>query len=447
MYIKIPERWKEAKIIILFKKGDRKEIKNYRSISLLAHTYKLFTRLLQQRMEKDLDDNQPREQAGFRKGFSTRDHLQSLNITIEKCNEFNKPLCVCFIDYEKAFDSVEHFSVFNALRKMKINETYVNILENIYKEATARVHLDDHVSGAFQIERGVRQGDPISPKLFTAAIEEIFKKTNLKDGILIDDEHLKDLRFADDVALLTTDSEKMEKHLQLLNEESRKIGLKIHKGKTKFMTNYVNKRAIKMEGEEIEEVDDYKYLGQVISPSQHTDLELNSRIRAAWSCFGKNREILLDKEIPTSLKTKVLNMCVLPAMTYGCETWALTSKQMTRIRSTQRAMERRMLSIKLLDKIPHREIHQTIKAIDAPKFIMRQKWRWAGHVGRFQDNRWTKKCTDWTPPGRRRPGRPKRRWIDDIKEGVGDDWKDIAADRDEWRAATEGFIQQWVYNA
>ena len=112
----IPKEWKEAKIIILHKKGDRKDIKNYRPISLLSHIYKLFTRALQKRLESILDDSQPREQAGFRKGCSTTDHLQTINQIIEKCNEFNKPLCISFIDYEKAFDSVEHEAILKALQ-------------------------------------------------------------------------------------------------------------------------------------------------------------------------------------------------------------------------------------------------------------------------------------------------------------------------------------------
>ena len=80
--------------------------------------YKLFTRVLQKRMEQTLDANQPREQAGFRKGYSTTDHLQSINQVIEKCNEFNLPLCIAYIDYEKAFDSVEHAIIFKALRNI-----------------------------------------------------------------------------------------------------------------------------------------------------------------------------------------------------------------------------------------------------------------------------------------------------------------------------------------
>ena len=83
--------------------------------------YKLFTRVLQKRMETILDANQPREQAGFRKDFATTDHLHSINQVIEKSNEFNLPLCIAYIDYEKAFDSVEHEVIFQALRNIGIN--------------------------------------------------------------------------------------------------------------------------------------------------------------------------------------------------------------------------------------------------------------------------------------------------------------------------------------
>ena len=112
-----PDSWHEAKIVILFKKGDPKDIKNYRPISLLSHSYKMFTRPLQSRTERTLDENQPRELAGFRKGYSTTDHLQALNQTTETSNECNLPLCISFIGYEKAFDTVEHFAIFEALRK------------------------------------------------------------------------------------------------------------------------------------------------------------------------------------------------------------------------------------------------------------------------------------------------------------------------------------------
>ena len=95
--------------------GDLKDIKNYRPISLLSH--KIFTRL-----ERTLDENHPREQAGCRKGYSTSDHLQALNQIIEMSNECNLPLRTSFVGYEKAFDIVEHFAIFEALRKTNIKK-------------------------------------------------------------------------------------------------------------------------------------------------------------------------------------------------------------------------------------------------------------------------------------------------------------------------------------
>ena len=126
-------------------------------------------------------------------------------------------LCIGFIDYEKAFDTVEHFAIFEALRKTneKKNETYINILQNIYNQATARVHLDKLMSTEFQIHRGVRQGDPLSPKLFTAVMEEVFKKAEISEGVNVDGENLSNLRFADDVALLSETTKQMEKHLKI----------------------------------------------------------------------------------------------------------------------------------------------------------------------------------------------------------------------------------------
>ncbi|GFN98158.1 endonuclease-reverse transcriptase [Plakobranchus ocellatus] len=106
-------------------------------------------------MERILDENQPREQAGFRKNFSTTDHLQALNQLIEKCNEYNLPLCLGFIDYEKAFDPVDHAAIVQTLRKININENCVTMIENIYKGATARIHIDKQISEAFEIQRGV----------------------------------------------------------------------------------------------------------------------------------------------------------------------------------------------------------------------------------------------------------------------------------------------------
>ena len=171
------------------------------------------------------------------------------------------PLFIGYTDYEKASDFIEHEAIFNALRSIGTNETCTTILEDIYTETTARVHMDNQISEEIPILRGVRQGDPISPKLFAATIQEVFKMSNPKRKKNIDGEKLSNLRFANDVALTTEDVKNMEHHLNTVNEESLKTGLKIHKGKTKFMTNINTIDNIQIDGVETEKVINYTYLG------------------------------------------------------------------------------------------------------------------------------------------------------------------------------------------
>ncbi|KAK6748781.1 hypothetical protein RB195_001421 [Necator americanus] len=112
---KVPKQWKTSKIVLLYKKGDPHDIGNYRPICLLSVIYKLFTRVVLNRIEKVLDEGQPCEQAGFRKGFSTFDHIHTVSKLIEVSRKYKMPLCLTFIDLKKAFDSVETEVVVEAL--------------------------------------------------------------------------------------------------------------------------------------------------------------------------------------------------------------------------------------------------------------------------------------------------------------------------------------------
>ena len=83
----------------------------------------------------------------------------------------------------------------------------------------------------------------------------------------------------------------------------------------------------------------------------------------------------MDKNLPLSLKRQVFNQCIVLTTAYGCETWAINKQQMIKIRSIQRAMERKILQIKLKDKIPHRAIRKKTNFEDVLKQIGKQKWR------------------------------------------------------------------------
>nr|CDJ93847.1 Endonuclease exonuclease phosphatase and RNA-directed DNA polymerase (reverse transcriptase) domain containing protein [Haemonchus contortus] len=107
--------WKTRKTVLLYKKGDPDDVGNYRPVCLLSVIYKLFTRGILNRIGRILDEGQPCEQAGFRRGFSTIEHIHTLTRLIEVSREYKMPLCLTFTDLKKACDTVETEAVIKAL--------------------------------------------------------------------------------------------------------------------------------------------------------------------------------------------------------------------------------------------------------------------------------------------------------------------------------------------
>ena len=442
----IPTQWNESKVIILFKKGDMKDIKNYRPISLLPHMYKVFTRIILARIQKQLDENQPREQAGFRAGFRTSDHLHALCQIIEKAKEYRFNICLGFVDYEKAFDSLDHASLLNALKNQVSDEKYIRIIKAIYKDPSAKIHLENTTTNAFNILKGVRQGDPISPKLFTATMEEIFKNLSWESkGIVINGENLTHLRFADDILLVSHDPQELQSMIRELSNESKKAGLNMNIKKTKVMlSRKLQNHLITVDGTRIENVESYIYLGKNITLDNDTPAEVARRIQLAWVKFGKLSIVFRDENLPLSLKTQLFDQCIIPVLSYGSETWTTTKKLEKKLRVTERAMERIMVGITRKDRVRNEDLRNKTNVRDIIQEIKTKKWRWAGHLARRCDNRWTHKITEWTPREQtRRRGRQSRRWMDDIREFGGVTWMRNAQDRGKWKVDEEAFLQQW----
>lgn len=144
--------------------------------------------------------------------------------------------------------------------------------------------------------------------------------------------------------------------------------------------------------------------------------------------------------MPIRIKTRVMNTCLLPSLTYACQTWKFTKRVQNKITSCQRSMERSVLKIRKIQKIRHTIIRRKTKAIDALTYSKKLKWQWAGHVARLSDTRWTIKTTTWPgPSGHRKKGRPLTRWVDDIIKVADTRWIQVAADRERWSSLEEAF--------
>jgi hypothetical protein len=424
---KIPTQWKNAEIILLFKKGAKNLIKNYRPISLSSNIAKIFMKLIKNRIYKQLDFNQSREQAGFRSKHSTIDHIFTLNQLMEKAREYKFELNLLFIDFNKAFDSIEQNYLWEALAIQGIENKIINILKELYKDAEACIKMD-RMGPQIKIERGIRQGDPLSPNLFNSALEEIFKQFDWEGkGVKINGEWLNHLRFADDVVLISESIEELQKMAEEFLMNSKEAGLTMNLGKTKLMSNRKKDVKMNIENVEIEQVDEMVYLGQIISFEERIQKEVKRRINLGWRSYWALKNIYKGK-LDLRTKIKVLEKCTMPVITYGAQTWALTEKLTEKLRTAQRSMERSIMGIKKKDRVKNTRIREETGTIDIGYAVKKLKWKYAGHMARSDKQRWNKITSEWRPYDRKRGrGRPLTRWRDEIIRTTGVMWERTTA--------------------
>ncbi|KAH7704024.1 endonuclease-reverse transcriptase [Aphelenchoides avenae] len=161
--------------------------------------------------------------------------------------------------------------------------------------------------------------------------------------------------------------------------------------------------------------------------------ELGRRRKAAWLSFNNIQEVL-KRMSDTKMRANLFNTTVLPALLYGCETWTLTKRQEDKLSTTERAMERRVLGITMWDQERNEAVRERTGFADAVTEARKRKLRWAGHVARRDEGRWTKATTVWKPKKKapKNWGMPLR-WEKSIHESVGEDWMNAAQDREDYR--------------
>ena len=133
------------------KKGNAKECSNYCTIALISHASKVVLKILQARLQQYVNRELPDVQAGFRKGRGTRDQTANIHWTIKKAREFQKNIYLCFINYTKAFDCVDHNKLWKILKEMAISDHLTCLLRNLYAGQEATVRTGHGTTGWFQI--------------------------------------------------------------------------------------------------------------------------------------------------------------------------------------------------------------------------------------------------------------------------------------------------------
>src|SRR5664279_4512148 len=185
---KIPEEWKQSIIVPIFKKKDKLVCDNYRGISLLCHAEKLIATIILHRIRSHTEEILSEAQAGFRSGRSTIDQLLSLRILAEKYQEYDKDMYICYVDFQKAFDSVWRRGLWQTMRHLGYDRKIIRLVENLYKstKSTVRVGTMGEMTNWFETLVGVLQGCVLSPLLFNILLEVVMALADMDDtGILV----------------------------------------------------------------------------------------------------------------------------------------------------------------------------------------------------------------------------------------------------------------------
>ena len=175
----IPSDMNESVFIILPKKVKALNCSDYRTLSLMSHVLKVILKVLLQRNRKTIEIEIDESQSGFITGKGTREGIFNLRTIIEQYMNTNKDLYLCFIDYEKAFDRVNHERMIQCLQQLDIDGKDLKLIRNLYWNQKAFIRTENGLSPEIQIKRGVRQGCVLSPSLFNLYTENYLNSSLL----------------------------------------------------------------------------------------------------------------------------------------------------------------------------------------------------------------------------------------------------------------------------
>jgi exonuclease III len=432
-----PSDWKKSVYIPIPKKGDARVCANNRTIALISHASKVMLKIIHGRMEQHMEREMPDVQAGFRKKRGTRDQIANVRWIMERAREYHQDIFLCFIDYSKAFDCVDHALMWKTLREMGFPEHLIVLMHNLYENQEATVRTEHGETDSFGIGKGVRQGCILSPTLFNLYAERVMREAGLQDaeeGIRIGGRIINNLRYADDVTLAADKEIGMKNLIEKVTIASEKAGLKLNVKKTKILSSKPID-SFSANNENIEVVKNFVMLGSVIEEDGDCREEVARRVNLGRAAMGGLSKIWKDKDISTSTKTKLVKALIFPIATYGAESWTLRQADRKKISAFEHWCWRRMLRISWTAKRTNKSITDEIDpGSSLENIIARQKLTYFGHV--MRSNGLEKDIMTGMGEGKRERGRPRTRWLDEIKERTGlslQELKEAVRDRVGWR--------------
>ena len=481
----LPKDLRDAIVITLYKnKGDKSDCSNYRGITLLAIAGKILARILLNRLIPAIaEDILPESQCGFRANRGTTDMVFVLRQLQEKCVEQNKGLYITFVDLTKAFDTVNRAGLWQILERIGCPPKFLNMIVKLHEDQQGQVRQNSDLSKPFPIGNGVKQGCVLAPTLFSIFFSMMLKQATADlseddgiyiryrmDGSLFNVRRLKaqtktfqhlirELLFADDAALVAHTEVALQRQTACFAETAELFGLQVSLRKTEVLHQPAPRVAhqhphILIGNTELKSVDQFKYLGCVISSDGKIDKDIENRLAKANCAFGMlQKRVWRNKVLKNATKISVYKAVVLPTLLYGSESWVLYRRHIRLLERFHQRSLRSILHIKWMDLVPDTTVLETAHVTSIESLLLKSQMRWVGHVSRMEDCRLPKMVfygelkTGW-----RERGAPNKRYKDNFKNALincrinQDHWAEVASDRDLWRQSVHRAVTSFEEN-
>ena len=237
------------------------------------------------------------------------------------------------------------------MKKYNISTNLIQVIKNLYNKATSAVLFNSGIGHWFWTTVGVRQGCLLSPILINIFLERMMTDA-LEDHegtVSTGGRTVTNLRFADDIDGLAGEEEELANLVQHLDKASTAYGMEISAEKTKLMTNNTSgiNTEIKVNGQKLETVTSFKYLGSVIT-DEGSKPEILSRIAQATAALTRLKPVWIDKSISLSSKMRLMHSLV-TSIFHACESWTLTAELQRRIQAMEMRCYRKILHVSYKD--------------------------------------------------------------------------------------------------
>ena len=334
-----PASWSNNYLKALYKKGDADDPGNYRGLAIGSVLAKLYSTVLLNRIEVYVTTTGiiSMNQIGFIKGCRTADHIYLLKTLITKYTKNRGRLYAAFIDFKKAYDTVNRDTLLRNLREYGINGKMWENIKSIYKSVTYSIKIKNKVMDPISSNLGLKQGCPLSPLLFNLYVNSItqYLQPSAEDNITIHDQKITHFMYADDLVMVGASKNSLQRKLDRLSEFAETKDLTINTKKSQVMIFNTSGKLLKDEltikGQKLDVVSKYTYLGVDIpaSGSFRTSVaELTSKAKKAMMPLFTT---IMKFNLPYRTALRLFQTYIEPILLYNAENQtAMTDREITK---------------------------------------------------------------------------------------------------------------------